>query len=234
MPRSWRGGFTLVEIVLAMFVFGFILVAVGDTVVAAYQNHENRTGDINMMRQGAIAMDTLERELRMCESVYYPDPDPSHHGGGIPYNQASAWSPSWTANGPGFPAWQPLKSTNTPFIFTYYQQTAKSEIVVGYWLNDSDNCVERLVYPTTGQSDFYPSPPPPASPPQVLASNVQSFSFYELNQNTVAAAINGPNNFANDQPFISASMVLSRPVHPQAGQRFFSLPLECHVPVISL
>jgi prepilin-type N-terminal cleavage/methylation domain-containing protein len=206
-------GFTLIEVLLVMLIFGIVLGAVGDTVVAAYQNHEARTGDINMVRQGSIAIDTIDRELRMCEHLYYPDPIPSPSG-----------SPPFFPSGAN---WSPLKSSSTPFVFTYFQQSSNSEICVGYWLNDTDNTIERFVYPAATQpGDFYPSGgafPTPVGAPVTLASYVKIFQFSNI-----------PLTSRNNYQFIGCTINLCRPLNPTPGQRFLAFPLQIQAPVISL
>ena len=82
--RTSRGGLTLIEVLVAATVLGIISTMIGHAVVVAFRAQRTGEAKVNNIRQGALALDWMQRELSTSSSLFNPNPNASVNG----------WSPT--------------------------------------------------------------------------------------------------------------------------------------------
>lgn len=129
---------TLVELLIAMGVLSLIMSMVVVAVASGLRGSTRMTTEMDTVRQGTVAADRLQRELRTCQQVYFPDPT----------------SGAWTDDGTTDVSYVP-NSTDTPFIFTHGTYPPQGPAlngmeVVAYKWDDRAQTLNYLLYdPTT-------------------------------------------------------------------------------------
>src|SRR5688572_6584758 len=66
-------GVTLIELMMACFLFGLFSTMVARAVVLAYDSHGKQSDKIANYRRACIAMNLLCKELKECQCIVNPD-----------------------------------------------------------------------------------------------------------------------------------------------------------------
>ncbi|MBI3924171.1 MAG: hypothetical protein HY319_01395 [Armatimonadetes bacterium] len=143
-------GVTLIEVLIASGLFVLVLVLVGQLTVAAYWSHSQTTSKNQVMRDGSIALDRLNRELSMCTDLLLPDP-------AVPETDYQG---------------------TQPLVFRTYTSRANPlpESVLAYRFDSARKALERRVY----EPSFDPADPVtqiPMGEPRIVAQKVVGFKY---------------------------------------------------------
>jgi type II secretory pathway pseudopilin PulG len=140
--RPSNAGTTLVEVLLAIVLFGFVTYMMGWAVSTGYAAQARASQRLFTLGATAQALDLLNRELRVCQKMYLPDPATSFAEGQI---------------------FVPQKGLTSPLIFAHYSSAAASNIVVAWQVDYSTTdgggrpapTLQRFLY----EADFDPADP---------------------------------------------------------------------------
>ena len=148
---------TLIEILIAMTLFGMFLTAVSICVVEGYKAYSKGTKSSHLFRGVAIGMEQMTRILHTCERIYVPD------------SSSLIQEPEWFI---------PRTGTPTPvFVFVRTNPATAQREVNAYQWNDNTNEVIHWLY----DPGFDPGVPGTQTivpnSTKVLAKSIQDLSF---------------------------------------------------------
>lgn len=126
MKDSARGT-TLLEVMVAMGIFGLLLTLVTSLYVTGFRTYKKGSGYASLVRTTATAFDRMSRELRQCHKIYSPS-----QGNLTPLALASGYIP--------------FAGQNTPFIFVRYNAAVGANQVLAYTVDKRQSALLRLVY----------------------------------------------------------------------------------------
>lgn len=165
-PRWRTRGLTLAETLVALFLFGIIMTGVGVIFVRGYNIFQHGTSESFQFRAAAIGFDRMDRELRMCEQLYFPSPLPSP----LPYLY------------PPPPQTSIKQGVNKPLVFKRFDANAAAStpsspyVTSAFTVSPSQNLL-RIIY----DPGFNPAVPAtqtisdPSRQITTFASSVQNF-----------------------------------------------------------
>lgn len=159
-----RRGFSMVEVLVSMFLMLLFLSATQVMFVSGYKTMSTGTQTAQMFRSAAIGFDELNRELRLCEALY---------------------NPSAASLAAGY---APRQGVNVPLTFRRYDTNWGSEVPVGFTMNDTSHTFIRVIYDPTTFNASHTSTWTVANPATqilTLSLSVQNLDFTYVNNNGV-------------------------------------------------
>lgn len=118
---------TLLEIMIAMSIFGLMLLAIATLYITGYRSYSQGTQSSRDFREASIGLETMLQDLRQCEKIYALDP-----GGPTPITLAAGYAP--------------VLGKNSPFCFVKQNFVTRSPEVVAFVLDSSSQLITRFLY----------------------------------------------------------------------------------------
>lgn len=126
-----RGGFSLIEVLMACAVLSLFITMVCQLFVSAYRSHVQTSEKMGNLRAASVTIDRIARQMGSCDKLYYPDPA----------------VPPISVLGSAYSA------TSAPFVFRCNTSTGPK--VFGYRLDTGKSVIKELIY----KDDFDPADP---------------------------------------------------------------------------
>lgn len=152
-------GLTLTELLLALSLFSLVMALAGTLLVRGLRTQALMRERFFELRRGSMAMDSLTRELQICEAIYWPS--------------LTAWV------GPNTAYDRPLHATDANQGFQFGRREHGSQNVVSCWWRDvgTSTLRHRLC---DGDGNGLPGFSDPQG--RVLAARVVDFSVTHLSR----------------------------------------------------
>lgn len=146
-------GTTLIEILVAIALFGLFLTAASLTLVQGYRSYTRGGKAVFLFRMASIGMDQMTRTLHTCETIYVPD------------NLSAIERPAWFI---------PKEGTATPvFVFRRTVPGTSLKEVIAYKWNSTTNEISQFIYSNSFPADETVL----LNTTKVIATSVQDFQF---------------------------------------------------------
>lgn len=122
MRQQDKKGVTIVELLVAVTLFGLFLTVITALFIRGYDSYSKGTNKAFFFRQAAKSMDVITSELRQAQRIYKPD----------------------EASLPG--GYLPVKDSNSPLIFVKRNPQTGENNTIAYTMDNSAHTIERFIY----------------------------------------------------------------------------------------
>jgi prepilin-type N-terminal cleavage/methylation domain-containing protein len=153
-------GLTLVELLLAMSLFGLVMAIAGTLLVRGMRTQALMRDRFTELRRASLALDKLTREMQVCEAIYWPS--------------LTAWA------GPNTSYDVPLHATdlNQGFQFGRRDHGGTTNLVSCWWFNSVTQTLRHRL--CDGAGNGLPGYSDPAG--RILAGRVVDFTVTHLSR----------------------------------------------------
>lgn len=117
-----KTGMTLVEILVATFIFGLLMSAVAASIIISTRAYRFGDSKTPVFRNASIGFERMVRELRACQAIYSPDEATLKNGYTL------------------------TKYEDVPFVFLITNPQTGEKQVVAYYMDEEKKSIERALY----------------------------------------------------------------------------------------
>ncbi|MCL5774110.1 MAG: type II secretion system GspH family protein, partial [Firmicutes bacterium] len=117
-----KTGMTLVEILVATFIFGLLMSAVAASIIISTRAYRFGDSKTPVFRNASIGFERIVRELRACQAIYSPGAETLKNGYTL------------------------TKYEDTPFVFLITNPQTNQKEVVAYYMDEQKKTIERALY----------------------------------------------------------------------------------------